>query len=136
VGLGTFQPVKVRNIDEHKMHEEEYYIGKEMADSINTAIEDGRRIVSVGTTTARVLEHMMKLHGKAVHGGGMTGIFIRPGFRFQCTGALLTNFHLPCSTLIMLVCAFGGYELMMDAYREAVKEEYRFFSYGDAMLII
>ncbi len=136
VGLGTFMPVRVQNIEEHKMHEEEFYLGIEESEKINMAMNNKTRIVSVGTTTTRVLEHLMREKGRITAGRGITGIFIRPGFEFKCVNALLTNFHLPCSTLIMLVCAFGGYDLIMKAYKEAVKERYRFFSYGDAMLII
>jgi S-adenosylmethionine:tRNA ribosyltransferase-isomerase len=136
VGLGTFMPVRVENIEDHIMHEEEFSLGIEESRKINMAMNNKTRIVSVGTTTTRVLEHLMREKGKITAGRGITGIFIRPGFEFKCVNALLTNFHLPCSTLIMLVCAFGGYDLIMNAYREAVKERYRFFSYGDAMLII
>ncbi|HEY9162897.1 MAG TPA: tRNA preQ1(34) S-adenosylmethionine ribosyltransferase-isomerase QueA [Desulfomonilia bacterium] len=136
VGLGTFKPVRVENIENHIMHEEEYFIGIEESKKINMAMNNKTRIVSVGTTTTRVLEHLMCEKGRIESGRGSTGIFIRPGFEFRCVNALLTNFHLPCSTLIMLVCAFGGYDLIMKAYSEAVKERYRFFSYGDAMLII
>ncbi len=136
VGLGTFKPVRVENIEEHIMHDEEFFMGIEESKKINMAMNNKTRIVSVGTTTARVLEHLMQEKGMIDAGRGNTGIFIRPGFEFRCVNALLTNFHLPCSTLIMLVCAFGGYDLIMKAYREAVRERYRFFSYGDAMLII
>lgn len=136
VGLGTFKPVRVSNIDEHMMHSEDFFVDGNESRKINSAMHDKRRIVSVGTTTTRVLEHLMRKDGEIQAGSGSTGIFIRPGFEFGCVSALLTNFHLPCSTLIMLVCAFGGYDLIMQAYREAVRERYRFFSYGDAMLII
>jgi S-adenosylmethionine:tRNA ribosyltransferase-isomerase len=136
VGLGTFQPVRVRDIDDHRMHDEEFFVGCDESEKINSAMIDKRRIVSVGTTTTRVLEHLMSEKGRIRAEKGSTGIFIRPGFEFRCVNALLTNFHLPCSTLIMLVCAFGGYDLIMKAYKEAVRERYRFFSYGDAMFII
>jgi len=136
VGLGTFQPVRVNNIDNHRMHDEDFFVGGNESEKINMAMNNKRRIVSVGTTTARVLEHLMREKGKIKAGQGSTDIFIRPGFEFRCVSALLTNFHLPCSTLIMLVSAFGGYDLIMKAYKEAVKERYRFFSYGDAMFII
>ncbi len=136
VGLGTFQPVRVNNIDEHTMHDEEFFVGGHVSKKINSAMNNKTRIVSVGTTTARVLEHLMREKGRIRACHGSTDIFIRPGFEFRCVNALLTNFHLPCSTLIMLACAFGGYDLIMRAYKEAVRERYRFFSYGDAMFII
>jgi S-adenosylmethionine:tRNA ribosyltransferase-isomerase len=136
VGLGTFMPVRVNNIEDHRMHDEDFYLGGDESEKINMAMNNKRRIVSVGTTTTRVLEHLMREKGTIREGHGSTGIFIRPGFEFRCVNALLTNFHLPCSTLIMLVCAFGGYDLIMKAYKEALKERYRFFSYGDAMFII
>lgn len=136
VGLGTFKPVRVKNIEDHRMHDEDFFVGDDESDKINSAMNNKRRIVSVGTTTTRVLEHLMRENGTIRAGHGGTGIFIRPGFEFRCANALLTNFHLPCSTLIMLVCAFGGYNLIMKAYKEAVRERYRFFSYGDAMFII
>jgi len=136
VGLGTFQPVRVSNIEEHKMHTEEFHIGEKEALVINETIKSKRRIVATGTTTTRVLEHLMSGNSGIIAGHGSTSIFIKPGYEFRCTGALLTNFHLPCSTLLMLVCAFGGYGLIMQAYEEAINRRYRFFSYGDAMLII
>ncbi len=136
VGAGTFKPVRCDKITEHNMHSEDFFVSRQVADSINAALAEQRRIVTVGTTTTRVLEHLMLEHGEAVAGSGSTDIFIYPGKEFRATGALLTNFHLPCSTLLMLVCALGGYKLVMKAYSEAVKEQYRFFSYGDAMLII
>lgn len=136
VGLGTFKPVRVNNIEDHKMHDEDFFVGGYESEKINSAMNNKRRIVSVGTTTTRVLEHLMREKGTIRAGHGSTGIFIRSGFEFRCVNALLTNFHLPCSTLIMLVCAFGGYDLIMKAYKEAVRERYRLFSYGDAMFII
>jgi S-adenosylmethionine:tRNA ribosyltransferase-isomerase len=136
VGLGTFQPVRVKNIEDHRMHDEDFAVDYEESEKINGAMNKKRRIVSVGTTTTRILEHLIREKGRISPGQGSTGIFIRPGFEFRCVNALLTNFHLPCSTLIILVCAFGGYDLIMKAYKEAVRERYRFFSYGDAMLII
>jgi S-adenosylmethionine:tRNA ribosyltransferase-isomerase len=136
VGLGTFTPVRTQTVEEHTMHLEEYSVTQEAALSINEAKGKGRRIVAVGTTTTRVLEHLMHSHGMIVPGEGSTDLFIYNGYDFKCTGTLLTNFHLPCSTLLMLVSAFGGYELVMRAYSEAIDRRFRFFSYGDAMLII
>lgn len=135
VGPGTFQPVRTKRVEDHRMHREEFAVSPGAADAICRAKAEGRRVVAVGTTTTRVLEHLTREHGGIVEGRGSTGIFIHEGFPFRCVDALLTNFHLPCSTLIMLVAAFGGYENTMNAYREAVKERYRFFSYGDAMFI-
>ncbi|MCX7959235.1 MAG: tRNA preQ1(34) S-adenosylmethionine ribosyltransferase-isomerase QueA [Deltaproteobacteria bacterium] len=135
VGIGTFAPVRVKNITEHKMHSEDYEISEKTALLINKYLSEGRKIVSVGTTTVRTLESNFLLNNKITHGNFSTDIFIYPGFRFNVTSMMITNFHLPRSTLFMLVCAFAGRELMLYAYNEAVKEEYRFFSYGDAMLI-
>lgn len=129
VGPGTFLPVRTDNLDEHRMHEEDYEVGPPAADAINAA----RRIVAVGTTSMRVLESLPA--GPVAAGAGRTGLFVRPGFAFERTGALLTNFHLPKSTLFVLVCAFAGSELARRAYAEAVGERYRFFSYGDCMFI-
>lgn len=130
VGPGTFLPVRAENLDEHRMHAEAFDVSPEAAAAINAAA----RIVAVGTTTLRVLESLPS--GPVRPGGGSTDIFIRPGFEFQRTGALLTNFHLPKSTLFILVCAFAGRDLMRAAYDEAVRGRLRFFSYGDCMLII
>lgn len=139
VGLGTFRPVKVEDIRDHAMHEERYEISAATAESVNRAKLEGRRIVAVGTTTVRTLESAWQ-DGALRAGRGRTSIFIypgAPGFQgFQAVDRLITNFHLPGSTLLMLVSAFAGRELMLEAYREAVKREYRFFSYGDAMLIL
>jgi S-adenosylmethionine:tRNA ribosyltransferase-isomerase len=135
VGPGTFVPVRTQRIEDHIMHSEEFTVSDKTAETIKQAMEMGRRIVAVGTTTTRVLEHLMLRHGEIVAGSGSTNIFIYQGFMFRCVRALLTNFHLPCSTLLMLVTAFGGYDLIMNAYKEAVEKEYRFFSYGDAMFI-
>lgn len=135
VGLGTFRPVKVKEITEHLMHSEYYTITKETADVIEGARLAGRRIISVGTTTTRTLESVMRDAGRIVEGSGWTDIFIYPGFRYQIVDALITNFHLPESTLIMLVSAFAGYDHTMAAYRTAVRERYRFFSFGDSMFI-
>ena len=131
VGLGTFAPVKSDNIEEHAMHEERFAIPDETARAIQSAKRDGRRIIAVGTTTVRVLENTGGRAGK-----GRTNIFIHPPFKFKMVDALLTNFHLPRSTLLMLVSAFAGRELILSAYAEAVRQRYRFFSYGDAMLIL
>lgn len=130
VGPGTFLPVRTDRLEEHRMHREDYEIGPEAAQAIAAA----RKIVAVGTTTLRVLESLPE--GPVAAGSGSTDLFVRPGFRFRRTGALLTNFHLPKSTLFVLVCAFAGTELMRRAYREAVREKYRFFSYGDCMLVL
>lgn len=130
VGAGTFRPVKTENIKDHLMHEERYEISAETADALNAA----SRIVAVGTTAARVLESR-KEPGLAAC-SGRTDIFIHPPYEFRRTGALLTNFHLPCSTLLMLVCAFAGRDPVMQTYHEAIRENYRFYSYGDCMLVI
>lgn len=140
VGIGTFRPVKVENIEDHKMHFEEYSISEETADSINASILSGNRIISVGTTSTRTLESAAfkdEKSGKFLvkSGGGSTGIFIYPGYEFKIINALVTNFHLPKSTLIMLISALYNREKILEAYEVAVKEKYRFFSYGDAMLI-
>lgn len=140
VGIGTFRPVKVENIEDHKMHFEEYSISEETADSINASILSGNRIISVGTTSTRTLESAAYKDEKTGEfliksGGGSTGIFIYPGYKFKIVNALVTNFHLPKSTLIMLISALYNREKILEAYEIAVKEKYRFFSYGDAMLI-
>ncbi|HVN72955.1 MAG TPA: tRNA preQ1(34) S-adenosylmethionine ribosyltransferase-isomerase QueA [Desulfomonilia bacterium] len=136
VGPGTFTPVRTEFVEEHTMHAEEFTLSEPSARAIHEAMRKGKRIVAVGTTSTRVLEHMMRLHGKIIPGRGYTDLFIYNGFDFKVIGALLTNFHLPCSTLLMLVSSFGGHDHIMNAYREAVERKYRFFSYGDAMLII
>lgn len=135
VGLGTFRPVKVENAEEHKMHSEFYVIDKENAEKINRAKSSGGRIVSVGTTSTRVVETVAKPDGTLKESSGWTDIFIYPPYKFKCVDALITNFHLPESTLLMLVSAFSSKENIMSAYAEAVKEKYRFFSFGDAMFI-
>ena len=135
VGLGTFRPVKVENAEEHKMHSEFYVIDKENADKINRAKANGGRIISVGTTSTRVVETVAKPDGTLAESTGWTDIFIYPPYKFKCIDALITNFHLPESTLLMLVSAFSSKENIMSAYAEAVKEKYRFFSFGDAMFI-
>lgn len=136
VGLGTFRPVKVDVVEEHHMHSEFYQIEPEQAARINAAREAGGRIVAVGTTSCRTLESAADETGFLQAGSGNTDIFIYPGYRFRAVDALITNFHLPQSTLIMLVSALAGREHVMAAYEEAVKERYRFFSFGDAMLVL
>ena len=135
VGLGTFRPVKADDILEHKMHSEYYRITEAAAASINRALDEGRRVIAVGTTSTRTLESAAK-DGRVVAGEGETDIFIYPGYQFQVLSGLITNFHLPKSTLVMLVSALAGREHILHAYEEAVKEQYRFFSFGDAMLIL
>jgi S-adenosylmethionine:tRNA ribosyltransferase-isomerase len=136
VGLGTFQPVRVEIVEEHKIHAETYSISAESAALINASIGSSRRVVVVGTTTLRALEHnALGNAGRVLAGAGEADVFIYPGFKFQVAGALLTNFHLPQSTLLMLVCAFAGTPAVLDAYRHAVDEHYRFYSYGDCMFI-
>lgn len=135
VGLGTFRPVKVDNIREHKMHSEYCEISPKVAETINTAKQNGRRIIAVGTTTTRTLESFAE-NGILKSGSHWTDIFIYPGKSLQIIDGLITNFHMPESTLLMLVSAFAGYENIMRAYRIAVEKRYRFFSYGDAMLIL
>lgn len=136
VGLGTFRPVKVDDVTKHKMHSEHYWLPQETADLINSTKKNGGRIISVGTTSCRTLEAVAsKYNGEIRADEDSTEIFIYPGYKFKCIDALITNFHLPESTLIMLVSAFLGYDKTMNAYNEAVKEEYRFFSFGDSMMI-
>ncbi len=135
VGLGTFRPVKEENIENHLMHSEHYHLPKETADLINKTHENGGRVFAVGTTTCRTLESVASKHGKIIEDDDWTSIFIYPGYKFKCIDSLITNFHLPESTLIMLVSAFAGYENTMNAYKTAVDEKYRFFSFGDSMMI-
>ncbi|HEY1501973.1 MAG TPA: tRNA preQ1(34) S-adenosylmethionine ribosyltransferase-isomerase QueA [Acidobacteriaceae bacterium] len=135
VGLGTFQPVRVERVEDVRLHAERYTISAETASALNAARREGRRIVAAGTTTVRTLEHCALLDAEFAPHSGSTSIFISPGFEFQAVGALLTNFHLPQSTLLMLVCAFAGRERVLAAYRHAVEAGYRFFSYGDCMWI-
>ena len=137
VGLGTFQPLHVNNVEEHKIHREWYSISAETATRINAALEKNRRVVAVGTTTVRTLEHAASQDqkGRIKAGRREADLFIYPGFHFRVVGALLTNFHLPESTLLMLVCAFAGRDFALRAYGHAVSERYRFFSYGDCMFI-
>ena len=135
VGLGTFRPVKVDNITDHHMHLEHYTIPEKTVGLVNAAKREGRRVIAVGTTSCRTLESAYDPSGGMKPGPDSTGIFIYPGYRFRVLDGLITNFHLPESTLIMLVSAFAGYENTMNAYREAVERGYRFFSFGDAMFI-
>ena len=135
VGIGTFRPVKVENVEDHNMHSEHYYIKQEEADKINKAKENGNKIIAVGTTSCRVLESASDEKGMVHEIEDDTNIFIYPGYKFKCIDSLITNFHLPESTLIMLVSSLAGREFIMKAYKEAVKEKYKFFSFGDAMLI-
>lgn len=136
VGIGTFRPVKVENVEEHKMHVEHYYIKKEDADKINKAKQNGNKVIAVGTTSCRVLETVADENGKVKEIEGDTGIFIYPGYKFKCIDRLITNFHLPESTLLMLVSALADKQFILEAYNKAVEEKYRFFSFGDAMLIL
>ncbi len=137
VGLGTFRPVKEDNILDHKMHTEHYELPQKTADLINETKSQGGRVIAVGTTSCRTLESVATFHdGKIMEDDGYTSIFIYPGYEFKVLDGLITNFHLPESTLIMLVSAFAGYENTMNAYRTAVEEKYRFFSFGDSMLIL
>ena len=136
VGLGTFRPVSVDTIEEHTMHAEYYNISKETADLLTETRRNGGRIISVGTTSTRTLETIMCDHGRFVAASGWTDIFIYPPYQLKAIDGLIMNFHLPKSTLIMLVSAFAGKEFVLKAYQEAIKEKYRFFSFGDAMLII
>lgn len=135
VGLGTFRPVSVDEVEEHTMHREYFEISGDTAEAINAAKAGGHRIVAVGTTSVRVLETVAGPDGSITSGSGWTDIFIYPGYRFKTVDALVTNFHLPRSTLLMLVSALAGRELILSAYQEAIAREYRFFSFGDAMLI-
>ncbi|PTK58989.1 tRNA preQ1(34) S-adenosylmethionine ribosyltransferase-isomerase QueA [Staphylococcus nepalensis] len=136
VGLGTFRPVSVENIDDHEMHSEYYQMDQETADLLNETKAKGHRVISVGTTSTRTLETIRASHNEFVADSGWTDIFIFPGFEFKAIDGLITNFHLPKSTLVMLVSAFSTKDYILNAYHQAVKSEYRFFSFGDAMLII
>ena len=135
VGLGTFRPVSVDNVSEHKMHSEHYWLPQETADLINRTKKSGGRVIAVGTTSCRTLESVAQREGCIKESGGFTDLFIYPGFRFKVLDGLITNFHLPESTLIMLVSAFADRETILNAYRVAVQEKYRFFSFGDAMFL-
>ena len=136
VGLGTFRPVKVDDVKNHKMHSEHYHISKETADLINDTKKNGGRVIAVGTTSTRTLESVATKNGCICEDEDDTSIFIYPGYEFKCIDGLVTNFHLPESTLIMLISAFAGYDNVMNAYKIAVEEKYRFFSFGDACLFI
>lgn len=137
VGLGTFQPMRVERVEDHRLHRELFSISPEAAEKINGALAAGRRVVAVGTTTVRTLEYSAarSADGKVAAGGGEADIFIYPGYNFRVVGALLTNFHLPQSTLLMLVCAFGGKQAVVSAYQHAIEQRYRFYSYGDCMFM-
>jgi S-adenosylmethionine:tRNA ribosyltransferase-isomerase len=135
VGLGTFRPMQTETIEEHHMHSEWYHMSAEVATKLNEAKKNGKRIVSVGTTSTRTLESIMNKYGKFVEVSEETNIFIYPGYEFKAIDALITNFHLPKSTLVMLVSAFSSKEIIMNAYKEAIDNKYRFFSFGDAMFI-
>lgn len=137
VGYGTFKPVRVENVEEHQVDPEKFEISQETANQINQALSEGRRVIAVGTTTTRVLEYCgNKNNGKITAGPGVADIFIHPGYKFQIISGLMTNFHLPQSSLLMLVCAFAGKENILSAYNYAVENKFRFYSYGDAMLIV
>lgn len=135
VGLGTFRPVKAENVEEHKMHSEFYIVTEECAEKVNKTKKEGGRVVCVGTTSCRTIESAAE-NGRLIPKSGWTDIFIYPGYKFKLTDALITNFHLPKSTLVMLVSALAGKKFVLDAYAEAVRERYRFFSFGDAMMIV
>jgi S-adenosylmethionine:tRNA ribosyltransferase-isomerase len=136
VSYGTFLPVRVSDIRDHRIHSEWYFVGKQTADVINRQKAKGNRIVAVGTTCVRTLEYASNQNGVVAHGSGTCDLFIYPGYRFNVVDAMITNFHLPKSTLLMLVSAFAGRETVLKAYEAAIRERYRFFSYGDAMLIV
>ncbi len=136
VGLGTFRPVKVDDVTKHKMHSEHYEVPKETAELIKQTKQNGKRVIAIGTTSCRTLESVAAEHGKVIPCEGFTDIFIYPGFEFKVLDGLITNFHLPESTLIMLVSAFAGYDNIMNAYKTAVEQRYRFFSFGDCMAIL
>jgi len=135
IGRDTFKPVTTERLQDHRMHSERYQLDRANADIINGAIADGGRIIAVGSTSVRTIETVARA-GKVQAHSGSTRLFITPGYRFQLVDALLSNFHLPRTTLLAMVCAWGGTERVLGAYRQAVEEEYRFFSYGDAMLIL
>jgi S-adenosylmethionine:tRNA ribosyltransferase-isomerase len=135
VGIGTFRPVKVENVEDHNMHSEHFYVKKEEAEKINKAKREGHRVIAVGTTSCRVLESVSDENGFMKEIETDTSIFIYPGYKFKCVDCLITNFHLPESTLIMLVSTLAGKDFVMEAYKKAVEEKYKFFSFGDAMFI-
>ena len=134
-GIGTFRPIRVGDIREHKMHGELYEVSESSAKILNLALKQKRRIIAVGTKSTRLLEYQMTKYGEIRAEKGICDLFIYPGYKFKIVQALITNFHLPKSTLIMLVCAFAGRDLIFKAYQEAIKRRYRFYSYGDAMFI-
>ena len=136
VGYGTFLPVRVLDIRDHKIHSEWYSISKDTAEAINRAKTNGQRIIAVGTTCVRSLEYASDDRGNVAHGSGSCDLFIYPGYRFKVVDAMITNFHLPKSTLLMLVSAFAGRENILHAYRTAIDKKYRLFSYGDSMFIV
>jgi S-adenosylmethionine:tRNA ribosyltransferase-isomerase len=137
VGYGTFQPVRVDRVEDHRVEGEHYEVTAETAQALTRALREGRRVIAVGTTTTRTLESVtLSAAGDVLPGSGVTTLFIHPGFEFRIVSGLLTNFHLPKSSLLMLVSAFAGRERVLAAYRNAVAEKYRFYSYGDAMLVI
>ena len=135
IGLGTFRPITAETLEKHQMHAEEYSLDAAGVEVINRAIEQKARVVAVGTTSVRTLETLTQ-KGRVRPGAGSTRLFITPGYRFEVVDAMLTNFHLPRSTLLALVCAFAGTDQVLHAYRQAVELQYRFYSYGDAMLIL
>jgi len=135
VGLGTFQPVREEIVEEHKLHSEQFSISPQAAEPINRALQQKRRVIAIGTTTVRTLEYAARESGRVEPGEGEIDLFIYPGFEFRVVGAMLTNFHLPQSTLLMLVCGFAGKDTVLAAYRHAVEHKYRFYSYGDCMFV-
>jgi len=136
IGLGSFRPVDVEDLTKHKMDSENYFVGKKTVEIVNKALDNKKRVCAVGTTSMRALESSVSANGRLKEREGWTDKFIFPPYEFKICNALITNFHMPESTLLMMACAFGGYDLVMKAYQTAIKEKYRFFSYGDAMLII
>ena len=136
IGLGTFRPVDVEDLTKHKTDSENYSVSQETTDAVNRAMDQKKRVCAVGTTSMRALESSVSASGRLKANTGWTDKFIFPPYEFKICNAMITNFHLPESTLLMMACAFGGYDLIMEAYQVAIKEKYRFFSYGDAMLII
>lgn len=135
VGYGTFIPVRVPDIRDHKMHSEQFFIPEQTAKAVNSAKKNKGRVIAVGTTSVRTLEYASDENGSLAHGQGNCDLFIYPGYKFKTVNSIITNFHLPESTLLMLVSAFAGRENILNAYNEAVRADYRFYSYGDAMLI-
>lgn len=135
VGLGTFRPMDTENVEEHVMHEEVYFMSKDTADALNLAKKEGRRIIAVGTTSVRTLESVWNRFGEFRECSGETRLFIYPGYEWHTIDCMLTNFHLPKSTLLMMISSFAGQENVFRAYEEAIREKYRFFSFGDCMFI-